>query len=61
MIDSPATLTHLKKSRVVRQNSEDRGYDFEGVCRWYAERADVILLFFDPDKPGMRTNNLNTR
>ena len=30
----------------------DRGYDFEGVCRWYAERADVILLFFDPDKPG---------
>jgi hypothetical protein len=30
----------------------DRGYDFESVCRWYAERADVILLFFDPDKPG---------
>jgi len=30
----------------------DRGYDFENVCRWYAERADVILLFFDPDKPG---------
>ena len=33
-------------------DGEDRGYDFEGVCRWYAERADVILLFFDPDKPG---------
>lgn len=30
----------------------DRGYDFEKVCRWYAEKADVILLFFDPDKPG---------
>jgi hypothetical protein len=30
----------------------DRGYDFEGVVRWFAERADVILLFFDPDKPG---------
>ncbi len=26
----------------------DRGYDFEGVVRWLAERADVILLFFDP-------------
>lgn len=30
----------------------DRGYDFEGVVKWFAERADVILLFFDPDKPG---------
>jgi hypothetical protein len=28
----------------------ERGYDFEEVCRWYAERADVILLFFDPGK-----------
>ena len=44
MIDSPLTLG--------RQAVMDRGYDFEGVCRWYAERADVILLFFDPDKPG---------
>jgi hypothetical protein len=43
MIDSPET-----NDRKVM----DRGYDFEGVCRWYAERADVILLFFDPDKPG---------
>lgn len=30
----------------------DRGYDFLGVVRWLAERADVVLLFFDPDKPG---------
>jgi hypothetical protein len=22
------------------------------VTRWFADRADVILLFFDPDKPG---------
>jgi hypothetical protein len=21
-----------------------------GVTRWLAERADVVLLFFDPDK-----------
>jgi len=44
MIDSPLKTGH--------QAIMDRGYDFEGVCRWYAERADVILLFFDPDKPG---------
>eukprot|EP01034_Spumella_vulgaris_P022021 gene22021-28115_t len=37
----------------------DRGYNFEGVCRWYAERADVILLFFDPDKPGTTGETLS--
>eukprot|EP00303_Exanthemachrysis_gayraliae_P012057 CAMPEP_0206019596 /NCGR_PEP_ID=MMETSP1464-20131121/29392_1 /ASSEMBLY_ACC=CAM_ASM_001124 /TAXON_ID=119497 /ORGANISM="Exanthemachrysis gayraliae, Strain RCC1523" /LENGTH=545 /DNA_ID=CAMNT_0053393499 /DNA_START=1 /DNA_END=1638 /DNA_ORIENTATION=+ len=35
-----------------RSASLDRGYDFLGVVRWLAERADVVLLFFDPDKPG---------
>ena len=50
MIDSPMVRDHVggTDQRAVM----DRGYDFEGVCRWYAERADVILLFFDPDKPG---------
>lgn len=36
---------------VSQQDISDRGYDFKGVTRWFAERADVILLFFDPDKP----------
>jgi hypothetical protein len=27
--------------------------------RWYAERADVILLFFDPDKPGTTGETLS--
>ena len=48
MIDSPKNTTSSDASGGLM----DRGYDFEGVCRWYAERADVILLFFDPDKPG---------
>lgn len=59
MIDSPLTREVSKggsaeklKGFLYKQNMMDRGYDFESVCRWYAERADVILLFFDPDKPG---------
>eukprot|EP00605_Chrysophyceae_sp_TOSAG23-4_P000758 GSChrysophyteH1.ASY1.ANO1.847.1 assembled CDS len=50
MIDSPMMRDHF--GGTDRKAVMDRGYDFEGVCRWYAERADVILLFFDPDKPG---------
>ena len=46
MIDSPA-LADSRETRLA-----ERGYDFEAVTRWFAERADVILLFFDPDKPG---------
>jgi hypothetical protein len=54
MIDSPAALQNRNSnSTSISSNAySERGYDFEGVCRWYAERADVILLFFDPDKPG---------
>ncbi len=37
----------------------DRGYDFEGVVRWYAERSDLILVFFDPDKPGTTGETLS--
>jgi len=50
MIDSPLLRDHF--GGTDRRAVMDRGYDFESVCRWYAERADVILLFFDPDKPG---------
>ncbi|TYZ61252.1 hypothetical protein PybrP1_001093 [[Pythium] brassicae (nom. inval.)] len=40
-------------------DSSDRGYEFPEVVRWYAERADVILLFFDPDKPGTTGETLS--
>jgi predicted GTPase len=49
MIDSPVIRN---SNAIIKQSKSDRGYEFEDVCRWYAERADVILLFFDPDKPG---------
>jgi GTP-binding protein EngB required for normal cell division len=42
MIDSPGGNKDLM----------DRGYDFQGVIRWFAQRADIVCIFFDPDKPG---------
>ena len=48
MIDSPVHQSGFTGD----QHSMDRGYDFQGVVRWFAEKADVVLLFFDPDKPG---------
>lgn len=55
MIDSPVT----DKTPIVGPVGIDRGYNFEGVVRWYAERSDVILLFFDPDKPGTTGETLS--
>eukprot|EP00980_Cylindrotheca_fusiformis_P011083 scaffold2551_cov113-Cylindrotheca_fusiformis.AAC.22 len=48
MIDAPVNLTQ----RGSTANAMDRGYDFPGVVRWLAQRADIVMLFFDPDKPG---------
>ena len=62
MIDSPVLQHEGMKGNQKGRNRlslMDRGYDFEGVCRWYAERADVILLFFDPDKPGTTGETLS--
>jgi hypothetical protein len=42
MIDSPGG----------NRDVMDRGYDFPGVVRWMAQRADIVCIFFDPDKPG---------
>ena len=45
LVDSPGMID-------AADASVDRGYEFPAVVRWFAERADVILLLFDPDKPG---------
>lgn len=54
MIDSPGNATGL-----LGKTPMDRGYDFQGVVRWMAERADVVCLFFDPDKPGTTGETLS--
>ena len=45
LVDSPGMID-------TSSAAIDRGYDFFGVTRWFAEAADVILLLFDPEKPG---------
>lgn len=67
MIDSPVNYGGMvhndNNNNISRDRSSsaimDRGYDFQGVVRWMAERADVVLLFFDPDKPGTTGETLN--
>jgi hypothetical protein len=45
LVNSPGMIDSPHQS-----NTQDRGYDFQGVVKWFAERADIVLLFFDPDK-----------
>ena len=47
-------------NQFTNNNSRSREYDFAGVVKWYADRADVVLLFFDPDKPGTTGETLST-
>jgi hypothetical protein len=41
LIDSPGMIDEAKEEN-------GRGFDFPGVVRWFAERADLVMIFFDP-------------
>jgi GTPase SAR1 family protein len=45
LVDSPGMIDAAGTAR-------SRGYDFAAGVRCFAEMADLILFFFDPDKPG---------
>ncbi|MEZ4431426.1 MAG: dynamin family protein [bacterium] len=45
LVDTPGMIDSARED-------SGRGYDFTGAVRWFAERAELVLMFFDPDKPG---------
>ena len=53
LIDSPGLI-----DTPGHGNDSSRGYDFEAVVRSLAETADLVVFFFDPDKPGTAGESL---
>lgn len=52
LVDSPGMIDAAGKEA-------ERPYDFPAVVRWFALQADLILLFFDPEKPGTTGETLS--
>lgn len=59
IVDSPGMYDCMQPSSGHERFDGSRGYDIYAVFRWYVERADVILLFFDPEKPGTTGETLS--
>eukprot|EP00435_Cladocopium_sp_Y103_P055364 s489_g18.t1 len=49
LVDTPGMIDLPGNNQT---SSKARGYNFVEVVRWWAKRSDLILLLFDPDKPG---------
>ena len=48
LVDSPGMI----------DATQSRDYDFSSAIQWFSERADLILFFFDPEKPGTSAESL---
>uniref|UniRef100_M4BH41 Dynamin N-terminal domain-containing protein n=1 Tax=Hyaloperonospora arabidopsidis (strain Emoy2) TaxID=559515 RepID=M4BH41_HYAAE len=57
IVDSPGMIDPPGTS--LDRTDKDRGYDFKQVVQWFADRADVVLVMFDPDKPGTTFETLD--
>jgi len=55
IVDSPGMIDTPGRPNGFR----GRGYNFIEVVRWWARRADVVLIMFDPDKPGTTGESLD--
>src|SRR5690606_16297079 len=53
LIDSPGLI-----DTPGHGNDSSRGYNFEAVVRSLAETSDLVVFFFDPDKPGTAGESL---
>lgn len=65
MIDAPSGYNADKvasedpKLATIPASVRHRGYDFLAATKWFAQRADVILLMFDPNNPGTTSETLS--
>lgn len=53
LIDSPGMIDSPNRTL-----ENERGYDFRSVVQWFATKADLVIFFFDPDKPGTTGESL---
>jgi len=56
IVDTPGMIDMPVKTESM---AGGRGYNFLEVVRWFAKRADLILLLFDPDRPGTTGESLD--
>jgi len=52
IVDTPGMIDLPTKVSGTEAGYGGRGYNFLEVVRWFGKHADLILLLFDPDKPG---------
>lgn len=58
VVDTPGMID-MPVQNSANHMAGGRGYNFLEAVRWFAQRADLILLLFDPDRPGTTGESLD--